>query len=130
METRGQPSGENTGALGLTNFERFIAIVCWWQPLVALISLFFGSAPQSLKRHAKWSFITAILVAVAAVVLGLLFAAAGALLAGENGAAVGASVAGIFGFIQFFAAFINTVAILANRGPYFGSAAGGATRAR
>ena len=67
MEARGQSTGADTGALGLTNFERFIAIVCWWQPLVALISLFFGSTPQGLKRHAKWSFITVVLVAVVAV---------------------------------------------------------------
>lgn len=116
------------GDLGLTNFEKFITIVCWWQPVVALISLFFGSAPQPLKRHAKWSVLTAISIFVAAVVFGLLFAGLGALIAGENGATVGAAVAGIFGFLQFIVALTNTVAVISGRGPYFSSAGGLDTR--
>lgn len=123
--------------LELSNFEKFITIVCWWQPVVALISLFFGSAPQGLKRHAKWSvltaiaiFVAAIAIFVAAVVFGLLFAGVGALVAGENGATVGAAVAGIFGFLQFIVALANTVAVILGRGPYFSSAGGLDTRFR
>ncbi|MGB3681092.1 MAG: hypothetical protein WA990_01260 [Rubrobacteraceae bacterium] len=118
------------GGLGLTNFEKFITIVCWWQPVVALISLFFGSAPQALKRHAKWSVLTAVAILVAVVVSGLLFAGVGALVAGENGAAIGASISGIFGFLLFIVAFMNTVAVIVGRGPYFSSATGADTRFR
>lgn len=112
------------GDLGLTNFEKFITIVCWWQPLVALISLFFGSAPQGLKRHAKWSVLTNLAILVLAVVFGALFAGLGFLVAGEQGASWGASIAGIFGFLLFLAALVNTVAVVAGRGPYFSSASG------
>lgn len=112
--------------LGLTNFEKFITIVCWWQPLVALISLFFGSAPQSLKRHAKWSVLTNLAILVLAVVFGALFAGFGYLVAGEQGASWGASIAGIFGFLLFLAALVNTVAVVAGRGPYFSSGDAGA----
>lgn len=118
------------GALGMTNFERFIAIVCWWQPFVALISLFFGSAPRSLKRHAKWVVLTVIALFVAALVLGLLFAGVGFLVSGNRGVFAGASIAGIFTFLQIAAALINTVAILANRGPYFTSAGSSGSRLR
>ena len=111
-----------TGGLGLTNFEKFITIVCWWQPVVALISLFFGSAPQGLKRHAKWSVLTAATILVAAVVLGSIFAGLGALIAGDNGIAMRASISGIFGFLLFIVAFINTLAVILGRGPYFSSA--------
>lgn len=111
-----------TGDLGLTNFEKFITIVCWWQPIVALISLFFGSAPQGLKRHAKWAVLTAVALLVAAIVFGLIFAGVGALVAGENGAAVGASIAGIFGLLQFIVALANTLAVILGREPYFASA--------
>ena len=110
-----------TGALGLTNFEKFITIVLWWQPLLALISLLFGSAPGQLKRHAKWSVLTAVAVLAAAVVFGLLFAGLGFLFAGEQGASAGAAIAGVFGFLQFLAALVNTLAIIAGRGPYFAS---------
>ncbi len=120
---------QNTGALGLTNFERFITIICWWQPFVALISLFFGSAPRQLERHAKWSVITLVVVFAGALVLGLLFAGLGYLVAGEQGASAGAAIMGIFGFVQFFAALVNTIAILANRGP-FSTSAGTGSRLR
>ncbi|CAN5598453.1 hypothetical protein BH24ACT22_BH24ACT22_11910 [soil metagenome] len=121
MEQRAQEAG----ALGLNNFEKFVTVVCWWSPCVALLSLFFGSAPRQLKRHAKWSFITAVAVFVGAVVLGVLFAGLGALVAGEQGASVGALVAGIFGFL---AALVNTIAVISNRGLYF--SLGGGTGAR
>ena len=114
--------------LGLTNFEKFVTIVCWWQPVVALISLFFGSAPQGLKRHAKWSVLTAATILVAAVVLGAIFAGLGALIAGENGAAIGASISGIFGFLLFIVALVNTLAVILGRGPYFSPASGVGTR--
>lgn len=110
-----------TGGLGLTNFEKFITIVCWWQPFLALISLLFGSAPRGLKRHAKWSVLTAVTILVAAVVLGSIFAGLGALFAGENGIAIRASISGIFGFLLFIVAFINTLAVILGRGPYFAS---------
>ena len=126
MESRAQTAG----ALRLTNFERFIAVVCWWQPFIALISLLFGSAPRGLRRHAKWSVLTVIVFAVAAIVFGLIFAGLGFLVAGEQGASVGASIAGVFGFLQFVAALLNTVAILANRGPYFAPAEGPGSRFR
>ncbi|MGF1473353.1 MAG: hypothetical protein ACFB50_16655 [Rubrobacteraceae bacterium] len=70
--------------LGLTNFEKFITIVCWWQPFVALISLFFGSAPRALKRHAKWSVLTNVAILVLAIVFGALFAGVGFLVAGRG----------------------------------------------
>ena len=126
MERRAQTAG----ALGLTNFERFIAIVCWWQPFVALISLLFGSAPRGLRRHAKWSVLTVIVLFIAAIVFGLIFAGIGFLIAGDGGASVGAAIAGIFGFLQFVAALLNTVAVLANRGPYFSPAEGAGSRFR
>ena len=85
---------QNNGTLGLTNFERFITIICWWQPFVALISLFFGSAPRQLERHAKWSVITVVVVFAGALVLGLLFAGLGYLVAGEQGASAGAAING------------------------------------
>lgn len=119
---------QSTGALGLTNFEKFVTVVLWWQPFVALISLLFGSAPRQLKRHAKWSVLTAIAIFAGALVLGLLFAGLGALVAGEQGASVGAAVAGIFGFVQFIAALVNTLAVVGNRGPYFSSAGGAGSR--
>ena len=106
----------------MTNFEKFVTVVCWWQPVVALISLFFGSAPQGLKRHAKWSVLTAAVILIAAVVFGLLFAGVGAIVAGENGAAVGASISGIFGFLLFIVALVNTLAVILGRDPYFASA--------
>lgn len=116
---------QEVGELGLTNFERFVAIVCWWQPFIALISLLFGSAPRGIRRHAKWSVLTVIAVFVVALILGLLFAGVGFLVAGDRGASVGASVGGFFGFFQFLAALLNTLAILTNRGPYFSPAGGG-----
>lgn len=115
---------QNVEGLGLTNFEKFITIVCWWQPVLALISLFFGSAPRGLRRHAKWSVLTAIVVLVAAVVLGGIFAGLGALIAGGDGAAVGAAIAGVFGLLQFLAALANTLAVVMGRGPYFANTAG------
>lgn len=115
---------QTTGDLGLTNFEKFITIVCWWQPFVALISLFFGSAPRGLKRHAKWSVLTNLAILVLAVFFGALFAGLGFLVAGEQGASWGAAVAGIFGFLLFIVALVNTVAVVAGRGPYFSSADG------
>lgn len=126
MERRAQ----TVGGLGLTNFEKFVTIVLWWQPLLALISLLFGSAPGQLKRHARWAVLTAIAVLVAAVVFGLLFAGVGFLVAGEQGASAGAAVAGVFGFLQFIAALLNTLAVMANRGPYFSPASGAGTRFR
>lgn len=111
-----------TGALGLTNFEKFITIVLWWQPFLALISLLFGSAPRQLRHHAKWSVLTALAVLVAAVVFGLLFAGVGFLFAGEQGASAGAAIAGVFGTLQVLAALINTLAVITGRGPYFSAA--------
>lgn len=126
MGSRVQASGD----LGLTNFEKFIAIVCWWQPFVALISLFFGSAPAQLKRHAKWSVLTVVAVLVVAVVFGLIFAGIGYAVSGAEGAAIGVWVAGFSGFLQFFAALVNTVAVVANRGPYFTSSGSAGNRLR
>lgn len=117
-----------TGDLGLTNFEKFITIVCWGQPLVALLSLFFGSAPGQLKRHAKWSVLTNLAIIALAVVFGALFAGLGFVVAGEQGASWGASIAGIFGFFLFIVALVNTVAVVVGRGPYFSSARGSGTR--
>lgn len=117
-----------TGDLGLSNFEKFVTIVCWWQPLVALISLFFGSAPLGLKRHAKWSVFTNLAILVLALVFGALFAGLGFLVAGEQGASWGASIAGIFGFLLFIAALVNTVAVVTGRGPYFSPAGSSGTR--
>lgn len=118
------------GNLGLTNFEKFITVVCWWQPFVALISLFFGSAPRGLRRHAKWAVITNLAIIVLAVVFGALFAGVGFLVAGEQGASTGAAIAGVFGFLLFLAALVNTVAVVVGRGPYFSSAGGAAGRFR
>ncbi|CAN5567715.1 hypothetical protein BH24ACT20_BH24ACT20_09670 [soil metagenome] len=118
------------GDLVLTNFEKFITIVCWWQPLVALISLLFGSTPRMLKRHAKWAVLTNLAILVLAVLFGALFAGLGFLVAGEQGASWGASIAGIFGFLLFLAALVNTVAVAVGRGPYFSPADGVGTRFR
>ena len=111
-----------TGNLGLTNFEKFITIVLWWQPFLALISLLFGSAPGQLKRHAKWAVLTAIAVLVASVVFGLLFAGVGYLAAGEQGVSVGGAIVGVFGVLGGLAALVNTLAVIVGRGPYFTSA--------
>ena len=126
VERRAQTIGD----LGLTNFEKFITIVCWWQPFVALISLFFGSAPVQLKRHAKWSVLTNLAIFVLAIVFGALFAGLGFLVAAEQGASWGVAIAGIFGFLAFIAALVNTVAVIAGRGPYFSSAGGAGSRFR
>lgn len=122
MEAGARPA--NTGALGLTNFERFFTIVCWWLPVVALITLFFGSAPRSLKRHAKWALLTLVAVPFVAVIVALVFGGIGFLIGGEGTAGRGIG-AGFLTFAllgQSFAALLNTLAILMNRGPYFMSA--------
>lgn len=113
--------GQATAVLGLTNSEKFVTIVFWRQPFLALISLLFGSAPRGLKRHAKWSVLTAITILVASIILGAFFAGLGALIAGENAVTVGASISGVFGSLLFIAALINTLAVILGRGPWFAS---------
>lgn len=112
----------STGSLELTNFEKFITIICWWQPFIALISLLFGSAPRQLKRHAKWAVLTAIIIAIVAVLVGLLLAGVGYLAAGEQAASTGVLIGRVYAILMGLAALANTLAIIVGRGPYFDSA--------
>lgn len=65
-----------------------------------------------------------------AVIFVALFAGVGFLVAGEQGASTGAAIAGVFGFLLFLAALVNTVAVVVGRGPYLSSAGGAAGRFR
>lgn len=121
-----------------TNFEKFLAVVCWWFPLFALfVPLFEESAPASVRRHAVWALLSALAVAA------LLFT--GAFLGGLPEATSGVGLLG--GFAQaitglnevgqddlenlyYLLALVNTIAVLADRNPYFtaGTRLGGSTR--
>jgi hypothetical protein len=74
------------------------------------------------RRHAKWAVLTAIAVFVVSLLLGLILAGVGYLAAGEQGASAGAAIGGVFGVLGSLAALINTLAVIAGRGPFFSSA--------
>ena len=106
----------------MNNFERLIAVVCWLTPGLSLLVLFLWvSTPPPVYRHALWSFLSAVAVAVAAL-------AVAALGGFEEGEAVGVwmlyAVAGAYALVVL----ANVVAALAGRGPLFAPPAIGGRR--
>lgn len=110
----------------MTNFHKFLAIVSWWSLIFAFFVPFFKDAPKLLRRHALWvwisvlvlasvAFTTAFIDGLAALPLGAGFAdrIVTALLS------VSDVTAGRFDETYGVLAFINTIAILMNYGPYF-----------
>lgn len=110
----------------MNNFERLIAVVCWFTPGLSLLVLFLWvSTPPPVYRHALWSFLSAVAVAV----VSLTVAAVGG--GFEEGEAVGVWVLWAVAGAYALAVLANVVAALAGRGPLFApTAVGGRRRVR
>lgn len=100
----------------MTTPEKALAIACWWVPLIALIVVLMRGVSSPVKRHARWALGCTILLSaiIVAVLLCLLWLRI-------SGSATFAIVGGLGVAVAFAVLITNTVAAIADKGPFFTS---------